>query len=51
MGADTIDASVIADEQKTIDLYLRSGLIKMRLAASDIVSPIFTSTIVAGLKK
>lgn len=51
MRATPIDASVIADEQKTIDLYLRSGLIKMRLAASDIVSPIFTSTIVAGLKK
>ena len=42
---------MIADEQKTIDLYLRSELIKTRLAASDIVSPVFTSTIVAGLKK
>jgi sulfonate transport system substrate-binding protein len=51
MRATPIDASVIADEQKTIDLYLRSGLIKTRLEASDIVSPIFTSTIVAGLKK
>jgi sulfonate transport system substrate-binding protein len=51
MRATPIDASVIADEQKTIDLYLRSGLIKTQLQASDIVSPIFTSTIVAGLKK
>jgi sulfonate transport system substrate-binding protein len=51
MRATRIDASVIADGQKTIDLYLRSGLIKTQLQASDIVSPIFTSTIVAGLKK
>jgi sulfonate transport system substrate-binding protein len=44
-----IDESVVADEQKTIDLYLRSGLIKTRLDAARIVSPIFTPAIAAEL--
>lgn len=44
-----IDDSVVADEQKTIDLYVRSGLIKTPLKAADIVSPIFTSAISAEL--
>ena len=45
-----IDESVIADEQKTIDLYARFGLIKSRLDAAAIVSPIFTPAITAELK-
>jgi len=44
-----IDASVIGDEQRTIDLYVRSGLIPKRLDASTIVSPIFTGAITAEL--
>jgi sulfonate transport system substrate-binding protein len=44
-----IDASVIADEQKTIDLYARSGLIGKPLDASTIVSAVFTPTIAAEL--
>jgi len=45
-----IDESVIADEQKTIDLYARFGLIKARLDAARIVSPIFTPALVSELK-
>lgn len=44
-----IDASVIADEQKTIDLYVRSALIKAPLDASTVVSSIFTPAISAEL--
>jgi sulfonate transport system substrate-binding protein len=47
--ATPIDANVISDEQKTIDLYVRSGLIPKRLDASAIVSPIFTGAITAEL--
>jgi sulfonate transport system substrate-binding protein len=36
-----IDDSVVADEQKTIDLYFRTGLIGERLLASDIVDRSF----------
>ena len=32
-----IDDTVVADEQKTIDLYVRTGLVKQHLSASDIV--------------
>jgi sulfonate transport system substrate-binding protein len=45
-----IDAGVVADEQKTIDLYARSGLIAKPLDASMIVNPIFTRAIAAELK-
>ena len=45
-----IDESVVADEQKTIDLYVRAGLIKTRLDARTIVSPIFTPAITAEAK-
>ncbi len=44
-----IDAGVIADEQKTIDLYYRSGLIGKSLDASTIVSVVFTPAIAAEL--
>jgi sulfonate transport system substrate-binding protein len=43
-----IDDSVIADEQKTIDLYFRSGLIKQNLNASDIVDRSFSEAIGKG---
>ena len=48
-GATPVDAGVVADEQKTIDLYVRSGLIKTPLKAENIVSPIFTPVISAEL--
>ncbi|MGJ4945614.1 ABC transporter substrate-binding protein [Bradyrhizobium sp. HKCCYLS1011] len=43
-----IDDSVIADEQKTIDLYLRGGLIKQRLSASDVLDCSFADAIARG---
>jgi sulfonate transport system substrate-binding protein len=43
-----IDDGVVADEQKTIDLYLRSGLIKENLNASDIVDRSFSEAIGKG---
>ena len=42
---------MIADEQKTIDLYLRSGLIGKPLDASTIVSSVFTPAIAAELSQ
>ena len=51
LRATPIDASVIADEQKTIDLYLRFGLIAKPIDASAFVDPIFTPAIVAGVKQ
>jgi sulfonate transport system substrate-binding protein len=46
-----IDDGVVADEQKTIDLYFRSGLIKQTLNAADIVDRSFAGAIgkAAGL--
>jgi sulfonate transport system substrate-binding protein len=43
-----IDDSVVADEQKTIDLYFRSGLIKRTLNAADIVDRSFSGAIGKG---
>jgi sulfonate transport system substrate-binding protein len=43
-----IDDAVIADEQKTIDLYFRSGLIKQNLNAADIVDRSFSEAIGKG---
>ena len=43
-----IDDGVVADEQKTIDLYLRAGLIKQKLVASDIVDRSFSEAIIKG---
>jgi sulfonate transport system substrate-binding protein len=43
-----IDDAVVADEQKTIDLYFRSGLIKQQLNASDIVDRSFSEAISKG---
>lgn len=46
-----IDDAVVADEQKTIDLYLRAGLIKQKLDAAAIVDRSFSAAIqkAAGL--
>jgi sulfonate transport system substrate-binding protein len=43
-----IDDGVVADEQKTIDLYFRSGLIKQKLGAADIVDRSFSDAIGKG---
>jgi sulfonate transport system substrate-binding protein len=43
-----IDDSVVADEQQTIDLYFRSGLISRKLDASDIVDRSFAEAIAQG---
>ena len=43
-----IDDGVVADEQKTIDLYFRSGLIKQKLNAADIVDRSFADAIGKG---
>ena len=43
-----IDDGVVADEQKTIDLYFRSGLIKQKLNAADIVDRSFANAIGKG---
>jgi sulfonate transport system substrate-binding protein len=43
-----IDDAVVADEQKTIDLYFRSGLIKQKLDASAIVDRSFSEAIARG---
>ena len=40
-----IDDGVVADEQATIDLYFRWGLIKQKLNAADIVDRSFTDAI------
>ena len=43
-----IDDDVVADEQKTIDLYFRSGLIKQKLDAAELVDRSFSGTIGKG---
>ena len=43
-----IDDGVVADEQTTIDLYFRSGLIKKQLNAADIVDRSFSGAIGKG---
>jgi sulfonate transport system substrate-binding protein len=43
-----IDDAVVADEQKTIDLYVRAGLIQRKLVASEIVDRSFADAIAKG---
>ena len=43
-----IDDGVVADEQKTIDLYVRSGLIKQKLNAADLVDRSYAGAIGKG---
>jgi sulfonate transport system substrate-binding protein len=43
-----IDDGVVADEQKTIELYFQSGLIKQDINAADIVDRSFSEAIGKG---
>jgi sulfonate transport system substrate-binding protein len=43
-----VDDGVVADEQKTVDLYFRSGLIRQKLNAADIVDRSFSNAIDKG---
>jgi sulfonate transport system substrate-binding protein len=43
-----VDDTVVTDEQETIDLYFRFGLIKQKLDASDIVDRSFVDAIAKG---
>jgi sulfonate transport system substrate-binding protein len=43
-----IDDSAVADEQQTIDLYFRNGLIKQKLDAADILDRSFAGAISKG---
>jgi sulfonate transport system substrate-binding protein len=44
----SIDDAVVTDEQKTIDLYFHSGLIKQKLDASDVVDRSFSDAVTKG---
>jgi sulfonate transport system substrate-binding protein len=50
IGIVPIDESVIADEQSTIDLYFRAGLIKEKLDAKAIVDASFKNAIEKALR-
>jgi sulfonate transport system substrate-binding protein len=43
-----IDDSAVADEQQTIGLYFRNGLIKQKLNAADILDRSFAAAIGKG---
>jgi sulfonate transport system substrate-binding protein len=43
-----IDESVVADEQRNIDLYTRAGLVRRRITAADVLDRSFTDAINAG---
>ena len=43
-----IDDAVVADEQSTIDLYFRAGLIKQKLDAAAIVDRSFSDAVAKG---
>ena len=45
-----IDATTVADEQTTIDLYARNGLIKAGLQSGQILDSSFTSAIEGGVR-
>ncbi|WP_026871912.1 ABC transporter substrate-binding protein [Inquilinus limosus] len=46
-----IDDAVVADEQRTIDLYLRAGLIRAELDANDILDRSFNDPVLAELNR
>jgi sulfonate transport system substrate-binding protein len=46
-----IDEAVIAAEQRTINLYVRNGLIPKRLEAAEILDPSFNAVVVSGSKE
>jgi sulfonate transport system substrate-binding protein len=43
-----IDESVVADEQRNIELYTRAGLVRRRITAADVLDRSFTDAIKAG---
>ena len=51
IGIVGIDEQVIADEQSTIDLYFRTGLIKDKLDAKAIVDASFNAAIERALRE
>jgi len=51
IGIAAIDESVVSDEQSTIDLYFRTGLIKEKLDAKAIVDPSFNEAIERALRE
>ena len=54
-GANTrpvpIDAEVVAAEQRTIDLYVRNGLIPKPLKAADVLDPSFNPAVLSGAQE
>jgi sulfonate transport system substrate-binding protein len=54
-GANTrpvpIDAEVAAAEQRTIDLYVRNGLIPKPLKAADVLDPSFNAAVLSGTQE
>jgi sulfonate transport system substrate-binding protein len=54
-GANTrpvpIDAEVVAAEQRTIDLYLRNGLITKPIKATDVLDPSFNKAVLSGAQE
>ena len=43
-----IDSTVLAAEQRTIDLYVRSGLIPKRIDAAEVLDPSFNKVVLSG---
>ena len=54
-GANTrpvpIDAEVVAAEQRTIDLYVRNGLITKPIKAADVLDPSFNKAVLSGTQE
>jgi sulfonate transport system substrate-binding protein len=48
IGVSPIDDAVVADEQQTVDLYFRAGLIKQKLNAAEIVDRSFSGALADG---
>jgi sulfonate transport system substrate-binding protein len=46
-----IDAEVVSSEQRTIDLYVRNGLIPKPLNAAEILDPSFNKAILSGAQE
>jgi len=46
-----IDAEVVAAEQRTIDLYVRNGLIPKPLKAADVLDPSFNAAVLSGTQE
>jgi sulfonate transport system substrate-binding protein len=46
-----IDSEVVAAEQRTIDLYLRNGLINKPINAADVLDPSFNRAVLSGAQE